>query len=95
MFQPLIAFETFTALIRVFSLRALSIANLYVIFEEHFCNRLIHASILRYIAQLLSCQSEGNRGEKQLSTFKQKTHQSKLTNRTQSYFCKAILYATI
>lgn len=78
-----------------FSLRALTIANLYVIFEEHFYNRLIHASILRYIAQLLSCQSEGNRGEKQLSTFKQKTHQSKLTNRTQSYFCKSILYVTI
>lgn len=50
MFQPLIAFETFTALIRtrVFSLRALSIANFYVIFEEHLYNRLIHASILGY-----------------------------------------------
>lgn len=47
-FQPLIAFETFTALIRVFSLRALSIANFYVIFEEHLYNRLIHASILGY-----------------------------------------------
>lgn len=48
MFQPLIAFETFTALIRVFSLRALSIANFYVIFEERLYNRLIHASILGY-----------------------------------------------
>lgn len=74
------AFKTFTALIWDFSLRALTIANLYVIFEEHFYNRLIHASILRYIAKLLSCQSEETRGEKQLSTFKQETKQTHKQN---------------